>query len=348
MKMSKKVKQKKNRFQRFVNFLKRFPTLIVLSIIIPTLITTMRYIGTLEYYYNNLSFSGQDWAVNAETFELTGIRKRTSVFQTSSLFSYQGGVCYQNYYVICADSFESIIIYDTERLEKGPIHIVSTNMIVSDWHCNQIFFGTEFYAAHDKFPLLYVCMEHPGVLATYVFRIYQLGIDYQVSQIQKIQLVFDDDKGPLYFPNAYIDFQKESILYGGYTKNSYMREDDNYLRYYRFDIPDYRILDVEFATSKATEVFELPSETATQGGFINGSYFYQTFAFGSKTDPLRTPKLRIVNLDTHKIIKQYDNLYESFGVAEEFEHLAVDLRGRLFSLGNPFTIYEFDYKFSTN
>ena len=33
-----------------------------------------------------------------------------------------------------------------------------------------------------------------------------------------------------------------------------------------------------------------------------------------------------------------------FGVYEEFEHVAVDNEDRIFALGNPYNIYEFEYK----
>ena len=88
----------------------------------------------------------------------------------------------------------------------------------------------------------------------------------------------------------------------------------------------------------------LPGETATQGGFISNSHLYQTFSFGSKTDPLRSPVMRVVDLKEKKIIKEYSNLGEDFGVYEEFEHVAINNKGRMVSIGNPSNIYEFEYK----
>ena len=55
------------------------------------------------------------------------------------------------------------------------------------------------------------------------------------------------------------------------------------------------------------------------------------------------PVMRVVDLKNKKIIKEYKNLGESFGVYEEFEHVAINNKGRMISLGNPTSIYEFEY-----
>ena len=339
------MEQKKTKLNKFLSFLKKYPTIVTTAAILPSLIMTVRYAFLEENYYYNFYFYGERLHVDDATFELTGIKKVANVYQSSSSFSYQGAACYENYYAVCADNFEAIVIYDTEKISKGPVHIINTGITNTDWHCNQIFFGSDFYSSHDKFPLLYVSMESPKVHSLIVFRIYQLGGDYFVNQVQTITLDFDDDeRGPLYFPNAYYDYDEELIYYAGYTKNTYMKQDDNFLRFYTFSIPDYRAVDCVLYTSEAYSTFELPSETATQGGFISNSHLYQTFSFASKTESLRAPKMRVVDLKNQKIIYDEQDLYAKFGVAEEFEHVAVDNHGKLFSLGNPFNIYEFEYK----
>ena len=54
--------------------------------------------------------------------------------------------------------------------------------------------------------------------------------------------------------------------------------------------------------------------------------------------------MRVVNLEKREIIKDYQNLGEQFGAYEEFEHVAITNEGKMLSLGNPFNIYEFEYK----
>ena len=333
----------KNFLNKVWSWLKKYPTIITLCILVPSLAYIIRYASTNEYYYYNYYFDGEQLDVDEENFRLTGIKKIANVYQTSINFSYQGASCYQNYYAICADNFEAIIIYDTNKMNKGPVHIIETGTVNTDWHCNQMFFGPDFYSAHDKFPLLYISMESSKVHSTIAFRIYQLGGEYRVAQVQKLTLEFDDDKGPLYFMNSYYDYEDRTIYYGGYTKNTYMKEADNFIRFYTFELPDYRSSEEALRASESLATFELPSETATQGGFISDHHLYQTFSFNSKDNPLRAPKMRVVDLYERKIILDYQDLWKDFGVAEEFEHLAVNNEGKLFSVGNPFNIYEFEY-----
>ena len=162
--------------------------------------------------------------------------------------------------------------------------------------------------------------------------------------------MFSKEEDTVYYPNAYYDYEFHLVYWAGYTENSYMKSDTNKLKFYSFVLPDYREENVECSTEDSFEPFELPSETATQGGFISKGYLYQTFSFASKTDPLRTPKMRVVDIKEHTIIKDYQNLGESFGVYEEFEHVAISKEGRLLSLGNPLHLYEFEYtgKLSSN
>ena len=339
------MKQKwKNFLNKFLNFFKKYPAIISLVIVVPVVAYIIKYWFTDEQFYYNVYFDGERVDVdNDDNFRLTAIKKVANVYQGSSSFSYQGAACYKNFYTVCADNFEAVIVYDTNKINKGPVHVIQTGIYNTDWHCNQMFFGTEFFSAHDKFPLLYISMESKDVHSTIVFRIYSLGGEYHITQIQQLMLEYDDDKGPLYFPNSYFDYESGMIYYAGYTKNSYMKEADNFLRFYTFPIPDYRTDYEELKTSEADETFELPSETATQGGFISNHHLYQTFSFASKTDPLRAPKMRVVDLQTKEIVVDYQDLYKTFGVAEEFEHVAVDNQGRMFSLGNPFNIYQFEY-----
>lgn len=326
---------------KFINFVKRFPVQLGAAFLIPTIAYTCSYLVSFDVVYHNLYYGGERISADHEHFELTGIKRVADVMQVASMFSYQGGTCYKNYYTVVADNFEAILIYNTDTMKVE--HSISTDIINTEWHCNQIFFGSDFYSASDKFPILYISMENPKVHSLFAFRIYQLSGVYYVKQIQQIKLVFDEG-GTIYYPNAFYDYSTNRLYYVGYTKNSYMSEPDNYLRYYQFYLPDYRIEQTEFKTSNSIEEpFELPSETAGQGGFISNGYLYQTFSFASKTDPLKTPKMKIVDLSNHKIVYDNQNLGEAFGVYKEFEHLAINESGHMYSLGNPFDIYEFEY-----
>lgn len=325
---------------KFISFITKYATVLTLALVIPSMITVGQYIFTFERTFHNEYYSGEELKVDDSKFELTGIKKIANVSQASSNFSYQGAACYEDKYVVCLDNLEAIHIYDSNSMKL--LHTV-TGSFNRDWHCNQIFFGNDYYKMSDEFPLLYISMEHKNVRSTIAFRIYRKAGTYYVTEVQTIKLVFDKAEDTIYYPNSYYDFDEGLIYYAGYTESTYMRSETNKLKYYAFPMPSYREEYVEFRTSESIETFILPSETATQGGFISHSHLYQTFSFGSKTDPLRRPVMRVVDLKNKTIIKEYSNLGEQFGAYEEFEHVAINNKGRMISLGNPLSIYEFTY-----
>ena len=311
------------------------------ALLIPPLITIGQYLFNSDNEYHNDYYQGERLDIDDNKFELTGIKKIGKVSQSSSNYSYQGAACYKDKYVVCLDGLEAIQIYDSNSMQL--LHHVDGSFN-REWHCNQAFFGDQYYKMSDEYPLFYISMEHKNVHSTIAFRIYKRGGVYHLEQIQTIKLVFDKEEDTLYYPNSYYDFDEGLIYYSGYTESNYMRSDSNKLKFYSFPMPSYKEEYYEFHTANPIDSFSLPSETATQGGFISHSHLYQTFSFGSKTDPLRAPVMRVVDLKNKTIIKEYNNLGEQFGVYTEFEHLAVNDKGKLISLGNPFDIYEFEYR----
>ena len=330
------------KLHKFLSFFKKYPVIIASAILIPSLVSFVRYIFSMDVIYHNFYYEGERIKVDHNNFKLTGIEKKGDIVQVASAFSYQGGACYQNYYAICCDNFEAIIIYDSTNMKVA--HTITTGMYNTKWHCNQIFFGPDFYSARDKFPLLYVSMEHSEERSIKAFRLYQRSGEYKVDLVQTISLTFEKEEDTIYYPNAYYDYDEHQIYWAGYTENNYLQSLSNKLKFFTFDLPDYREEEVTISTSEKLDTFELPSETATQGGFISDGYLYQTFSFNSKTDPIRAPKMRVVDLKNKIIIHDYQNLGESFGVYEEFEHVAISSDGKLLSLGNPFHLYEFKYE----
>ena len=338
---------KENKFTAFLKkiwgFLTRFHVLVALAIIIPVAITSGRYLFGMETYYYNIIFDGNRFDINHDTFEITSIDKLGKIVDYSMTSNYQGGAAYHNYYAIVANNLECVVIYDMERNEiENVAYPKSSNAL---YHCNTCFFGPEFYSSDDKYPLLYISMEHKDVMATMVYRITQIGGGYSLDHIQTINLVLED-KDMLYYPNSYYDYENGYLYYSGYTKNTYRKQDDNLLKYYVFDLPNVRIKEALLVPNDAIETFTLPSETATQGGFIANEHLYQMFCFDKK-DINNCPKMRVVDLKNKTIIKQYDNLGASFGVYDEFENIAVTQEGKLYATGlTTLSIYEINYTFS--
>ena len=259
---------------------------------------------------------------------------------TTLYHNYQGGTCYENYYFLCSNNFDTILIYDIETFKlKGVIYTNQTNV---DYHCNTCFFGSDFYSASDPFPILYISMENEATRATIGYRI-TTEDGYQIEEVTRLNFI-GDPNNKVYYPNSYYDHTSKILYYVGYTQKSYMKSDDNKLRYYCFFMPDYRYKKVDLKIENSFESFELPSETATQGGFISDGYLYETFSFHEKDNPLKTPKMRVVDLNNHMIIKDYQNLGETYGVYDEFENIAIARNGTLVAHGNiGFNLYEFHY-----
>ena len=301
-----------------------------------------RYLFSSDIEIHNYYYDGEVLDIDDSKFELTGIKKIGSVVQSSTNYSYQGGVCYENYYAVALDNLEGIMIYDSSNMSLK--YSVNTGTFNSKWHCNQIFFGNDYYSFTDRFPLLYICMEHVDVHSIIAFRLYPQAGEYYIQEISRLELVFSTPKDTIYYPNAFYDFDSRMIYYAGYTENSYLQSDSNKLKYYVFDLPDYREPYVALNTSERLQTFSLPSYTATQGGFISHHHLYQTYGFNSKTDPIRSPKMRVIDLHNHTIIKDYPDLGALFGIYEEFEHVAINNKGKMISLGNPFNIYEFEFE----
>ena len=335
-----------NSSNRFLLFLKKvwswivkYPILVSIAFAAPITISTLNYFFSGEYFFENLYFEGNLFKAEAESFELKSIKRLKRIVDISSYGNYQGGTCYHNYYLLCSNNFECIIIYDLDTMKVA--HTIYTGQTNTNYHCNTCFFSPDFYSAEDKFPLLYISMEN--VNQTIGFRIYQKAGVYCIEEVQKISLKFNSTNR-LYYPNSYYDYEYNLLFYSGYTKNSYMRSSDSQLVYYSFPMPDYRRRHVEIDVESYFDTFTLPSETATQGGFISEGYLYQTFSFHKKDDPDRAPKMRVVDTRNGVLVKDYQDI-GALGYYEEYENVAVSDKNRLIAFGTTTnTLYEFEYE----
>lgn len=330
-------KMKKKKPSKFWKFISRYPVFMTIFIAVPV-ISSLLASSVSDYVFDNLYYDGQQINFSdISTFELTGIEKKLKVVDTTIYHNYQGGTCYQNYYLLCSNNFETIVIYDMNK--EKIYNIIYTEQNNTEYHCNTCFFGQDFYSASDQFPILYISMENASVHSTIGYRI-NLSNGNKMEEVCCITLNSD-----LYFPNSYYDYESGLLYYSGYTKNSYMKEEDNYLTYYSFLMPDYRKSKVTLTPDDAIETFNLPSETATQGGFISHNHLFQTFSFHYSNNPLKAPKMRVVDLYKHEVVKDYQDLGKQLGIYDEFENIAISESGKLYSFGNKgFNIYEFLYK----
>ena len=325
------------KIMEFLKTRKFFVILIVVAFILPSLISATTYIAkgglkiTSEEYYE-----GENFDYDPDTLKITEIKKLFKVAGLSTVDNYQGGAFYHNYYFLCANNLESILIYDMSKYRF--IAIIDTDEYTNtSYHCNSIAFGRDFYDKNDKFPLLYISMENADIHATLVFRITRIARNFSLEKIQKI--IFEkSDVNNLFLPNSYIDQQNGYLYYAAYTDVTsphYQKSLDNTIKFFKYEIPDFKISEVQLKSEEALETFEVDSETATQGACIVNGYLYQTFAF---TDE---PIIRIVNLKSHQIV--YEDKLGPYGYYDEYENIAF-YNNRFFAFGiKRLSMYEFYY-----
>ena len=341
----------KGKFKTFLikarDFFKQFPVIIASAIIVPVLLYTGRYMFLAEDFYNNLYYAGEILPCKGSEFKIKKIKPVLNLMNISSYSNYQGGYCYENYYAIAGNNFECVLIYNmnTQKVE----HTIYTQQTNTSFHCNNIFFGCDFYHAYDKFPLLYFSQENALIPCTIACRIENRG---GVDTITPIQTIYLELSEPLYYPNSYFDHSTGLLYYSGYTQNSYMRSSDNYLRYYSFLLPDYRVSTVSLTEDDALNTFKIPSETATQGGFISKGYLYQSFAGLSEAaapfnKPGEFPKFMIIDLNEGSVVYKEEDLRafgEGTAANEEFENVALAYNGKIYASGNThLKLYEIEY-----
>ena len=194
---------------------------------------------------------------------------------TPSGGSRQGCAYYNGLLFVFHDSNDIIEIYDVD--EKRLINIVDMTdggFSHYQYHCNNANFGNKKYDKNDPFPLLYVSMEHLNQHRILVFRIIGSMDNMKFKLVQTIILP-EPSQILLYYPNCYIDTEKNSMWVSGYSTNNYHFSPNNHLIYLRFNLPEVNDGDiVELKKTDIQKTNEFYSITATQGGcFYNGRLF---------------------------------------------------------------------------
>ena len=102
---------------KFLSFFKKYSTILVCAILIPSVITIGQYLFANDNEYHNDYYQGERLDIDDSKFELTAIKKIGKVSQSSSNYSYQGAACYKDKYVVCLDGLEAIQIYDSNSMK---------------------------------------------------------------------------------------------------------------------------------------------------------------------------------------------------------------------------------------
>ena len=346
---------KQNKFTKVVLSL---PFLVSVSLVIPIGLSLLSYALSPNNRFDNDKYMGHNINGDPHTFKMEKIERLFKIENHSTWSNYQGGAFYNQYYCLAANNFENLLIYDMSKYKMD--NVILDCEVNNSYHCNTISFGTTFYSRKDKYPLLYISMENSDVHCTNVYRLVKKSSQYHAEKVQVIVFPTAKECG-VYLPNSYIDhnncieqeglaLHQPYLYYSGYTTPKsphYQKADDNKLRFFRFPLPkapsetdtEYEetiyLKDQVISQTQKGLYHDVPSETATQGGFISNGYLYQTFAFHDN------PIMRILDLRDYSLI--YNEEIGKYGVFDEYENIGT-YNNRIFAFGiKKLSIFEFKF-----
>lgn len=207
---------------------------------------------------------------------------------------------------ILAGDKESVAELATFKLDKSDLICP---------HSNSVFFGTEFYAEGDEFPLLYSNIynnyaktDEPLKGVCCVYRIFRTSEGLASELVQLIEIGFVED-ATLWKMSAEEDGKRP---YGNFVidreKNIYyafvMREKAEGTRYFSFDLPRacdgeiderYGVRKVVLTKENIIDFFDCDHHIFVQGACCHGGLIYSLEGFNNKPGTERPPALRIID-----------------------------------------------------
>ena len=192
-------------------------------------------------------------------------------------------------------------------------------------HSNAVFFGTNFYAEGDEFPLLYSNVynnysdkEDKLIGVCLVYRLMRDGASFKTELLQMIEIGFTEDAelwrateeahGPRPYGNFLID--KKTNAYYAYV----MRTKESGTRYFKFNIPSPNageidpVYGVKRFILKETDIldyFDAPHHFYVQGGIAYEGRIYSTEGFAYSKENF--PAIRVIDLE-RRMQASYTNL----------------------------------------
>lgn len=202
-------------------------------------------------------------------------------------------------------------------------------------HSNAVFFGTEYYAEGDEFPLLYSNIynnydgkEKPLIGVCLVYRLMREGESFKTELLQMLEIGFVENAelwrataeahGPRPYGNFVID--KETNALYAYV----MRTKESGTRYFKFRIPAvdegeidplYGIKRLVFKETDILDYFDTPHHFYIQGGIAHEGKIYSTEGFDHSE--VNHPAIRVIDTIERKQI-DHANL-KQMGYEEEPE-----------------------------
>lgn len=222
-------------------------------------------------------------------------------------------------------------------------------------HSNSVCFGSEYYDASDKYPLLYSNVynnysgaeqKHIGVCC--VYRVLRNGNDFRADLVQLIEIGFvenadlwkvsEQKHGVRPYGNFVID--NESGKYYAFV----MRDEKLGTRYFEFDLPSVNDgeIDARLGVRRAVLVpsdikkhFDCSYHRFIQGAVMKGGKIYSTEGFGH--NDINRPAIRIIDTLAQKEL-YFDLVLQGYTVEPELIDFLGDVciygdaRGNLYSI----------------
>ena len=202
-------------------------------------------------------------------------------------------------------------------------------------HSNAVFFGTEYYAPGDEFPLLYSNIynnysdkEEPLIGVCLVYRLMRDGESFKTELLQMLEIGFKENAelwrataeahGPRPYGNFVID-KKTNALYA-YV----MRTMESGTRYFKFRTPSVNEGEIDplygakrlvLKESDILDYFDAPHHFYIQGGIAYEGKIYSTEGFDHSE--VNHPAIRVIDVQARKEI-DHANL-KRMGYEEEPE-----------------------------
>ena len=133
----------------------------------------------------------------------------------------QGGDCWGDYFFQFVAGNSRVRIFDLSQKKFVQSIIVpdSERGFIPECHCNTVCFGTEFYDADDRFPLIYVSTGYAsgdGYTGALVYRITESNGKFSISLVQTLKFPFDTTSWTEFVPaddSAFLCYTSQRIIY---------------------------------------------------------------------------------------------------------------------------------------
>lgn len=200
----------------------------------------------------------------------------------SSIAAHQSAACYGDYMVTFTDQMSSIRLYNLRT--KTLLATVTRSSLDEFHHCNQSFFGTQFYEEGDAFPLVYISVNNNGKTAGGYMEAYRIvpsvaegATEYSsftITLVQTVTLPIMSEENALGNANFVLDADSGYLF--TYSRNN-VSTDANYniCRITKWNMPKLSQGDVTFTDDDRLDSWEVDTSAFNmQGGAIKNHMLF--------------------------------------------------------------------------